>query len=174
MQGAATQAMRCHRRGAATQQMPARRRAPLGCEAAKCKGYSLTGPREVSCSLFVPCRGGRVTAPFDLESGSRVILTSGKLGWNLKYAPCTACTPGQGKAGNRRWERDHLQIPVSGWQCLFVHGLLLSCRLAFPDEELFERNSGQGLDFLRKIRAGPPASAPEHAHVRFRDAEFVG
>jgi len=31
MQGAATQAMRCHRRGAATPQMPARRRAPLGC-----------------------------------------------------------------------------------------------------------------------------------------------
>jgi len=31
MQGAATQAMRCHRRGAATQQMPARRRAPMGC-----------------------------------------------------------------------------------------------------------------------------------------------
>jgi hypothetical protein len=30
MQGAATQAMRCHRRGAATQQMPARRRAPSG------------------------------------------------------------------------------------------------------------------------------------------------
>ncbi len=31
MQDAATQAMRCHRRGAATQQVPARRRAPLGC-----------------------------------------------------------------------------------------------------------------------------------------------
>jgi hypothetical protein len=31
MQGAATQAMRCHRRGAATKQMPARRRAPSGC-----------------------------------------------------------------------------------------------------------------------------------------------
>ena len=31
MQGAATQAMRCHRRGAATPQMPARRRAPSGC-----------------------------------------------------------------------------------------------------------------------------------------------
>ena len=73
MQGAATQAMWCHRRGAATQQMPARRRAPLGCgpqarwlccsllayypvcsslaprqrawgPAAKCKRYSLTDP----------------------------------------------------------------------------------------------------------------------------------
>jgi hypothetical protein len=73
MQGAATQAMRCHRRGAATPQMPARRRAPLGCgpqarwrccslltcnpacsslapsqrawgPAAKCKRYLLTGP----------------------------------------------------------------------------------------------------------------------------------
>ena len=31
MRGAATQAMRCHRRGAATKQMLARRRAPLGC-----------------------------------------------------------------------------------------------------------------------------------------------
>jgi len=31
MQGAPTQAMRPHRRGAATPQMPARRRAPLGC-----------------------------------------------------------------------------------------------------------------------------------------------
>ena len=31
MRGAATQAMRCHRRGAATKQIPARRRAPLGC-----------------------------------------------------------------------------------------------------------------------------------------------
>jgi hypothetical protein len=31
MQGAATQAMRCHRRGAATPKMPARRRAPSGC-----------------------------------------------------------------------------------------------------------------------------------------------
>ena len=31
MRGAALQAMRCHRRGAATRQMPARRRAPLGC-----------------------------------------------------------------------------------------------------------------------------------------------
>jgi hypothetical protein len=31
MQGAATQAMRWHRRGAATQKMPARRRAPSGC-----------------------------------------------------------------------------------------------------------------------------------------------
>ncbi len=30
MQGAATQAMRCHRRGAATQQMSVRRRAPGG------------------------------------------------------------------------------------------------------------------------------------------------
>ncbi len=30
MQGDATQAMRCHRRGAATKQMPARRRAPSG------------------------------------------------------------------------------------------------------------------------------------------------
>ena len=30
MRGAATQAMRCHRRGAATKQMSARRRAPLG------------------------------------------------------------------------------------------------------------------------------------------------
>jgi len=30
MRGAATQAMRCHRRRAATKQMPARRRAPLG------------------------------------------------------------------------------------------------------------------------------------------------
>ena len=74
MQGAATQAMRCHRRGAATPQMPARRRAPSGCgpqarwlrcslltynpvcsslapcqrawgPAAKCKRYSLTGPK---------------------------------------------------------------------------------------------------------------------------------
>ena len=31
MQGDATQAMRCHRRGAATKQMSARRRAPSGC-----------------------------------------------------------------------------------------------------------------------------------------------
>jgi hypothetical protein len=31
MQGDATQAMRRHRRGAATKQMPARRRAPLCC-----------------------------------------------------------------------------------------------------------------------------------------------
>jgi len=31
MRGAATQAMRCHRRGAATKQMPARRRAHSGC-----------------------------------------------------------------------------------------------------------------------------------------------
>ena len=31
MRGAATQAMWCHRRGAATKQMPARRRAPPGC-----------------------------------------------------------------------------------------------------------------------------------------------
>jgi len=30
MRGGATQAMRCHRRGAATKQMPARRRAPFG------------------------------------------------------------------------------------------------------------------------------------------------
>jgi hypothetical protein len=30
MQGVATQAMRCHRRGAATPQMPSRRRAPAG------------------------------------------------------------------------------------------------------------------------------------------------
>ena len=73
MRGAATQAMRCHRRGAATKQMPARRRAPLGCgpqarwrccslltcnpacsslapsqqawgPAAKCSLYSLPGP----------------------------------------------------------------------------------------------------------------------------------
>jgi hypothetical protein len=36
MQGDATQAMRCHRRGAATKQMPARRRAPSGCGLGAC------------------------------------------------------------------------------------------------------------------------------------------
>ena len=75
MQGAATQAMQGHRRGAATNQMPARRSAPPGygparslaalltpCmhpgmlvaralpaslgAAAKCKRYSLTGPKQ--------------------------------------------------------------------------------------------------------------------------------
>jgi hypothetical protein len=57
MQGAATpcfakatpgkQAMRCHRRGAATKQMPARRRAPAGLgAAAKCNLYSFTGPKD--------------------------------------------------------------------------------------------------------------------------------
>ena len=46
MRGAATQEMQCHRRGTATKQMPPRRRAPSGCgPAAKCKRYSLTGPK---------------------------------------------------------------------------------------------------------------------------------
>ena len=77
MQGGATQAMRGHRRGAPTQQMPTRRRAPPGCgplaallapyilpgmlvapalpaglgAAAKCTCYSLTGPKRARNSL---------------------------------------------------------------------------------------------------------------------------
>jgi hypothetical protein len=85
MQGAATQAMRRHRRGAATKQMPARRRAPSGCgpqarwlrcslltynpvcsslapcqrawgPAAKCNLYSLTGPQGLCRSQAPPAK----------------------------------------------------------------------------------------------------------------------
>jgi hypothetical protein len=50
MRGAATQATQCHRRGTATKQMPARRRAPLGC-----------GPQALwlCCSLLTCYRYGR-------------------------------------------------------------------------------------------------------------------
>ena len=56
MQGGATQAMRCHRRGAPTQQMPARRRAPSGCgpQARRLRCSLLTC--NPACSSLAPCR----------------------------------------------------------------------------------------------------------------------
>ena len=56
MQGGATQAMRCHRRGAPTQQMPARRRAPSGCgPQARWLRCSLLTYNPV-CSSLAPCQ----------------------------------------------------------------------------------------------------------------------
>ena len=63
MQGAATQAMWWHRRGAATKQMPARRRAPAGC-----------GPqaRWLCCSLLTAGMLVARALPAGLEASSKM------------------------------------------------------------------------------------------------------